>query len=201
MIIRAATQADLTTIIPELGKTFAADPSLGWILRESDDPQGILEAFYGAVSEHALSVGYIDVAEEDGEFLGASVWMPPSETLPLKVLRKSLPAVKKIGKAVPTLVKYLYASSKVSLPFPSWHLEIIVVNERARGRGIGSRLLDHGIERVGADAARLEATSQRSAKLYTSRGFIVLGEVKTPAPTPEIIMWRPASSPYVPDRS
>lgn len=198
MNIRSANRGDLGVIIPALGKTFAEDPSLGWILRKSNDAEGILTDFYGIVAEHVVEHGYIDVIEDEGEFLGAAVWTQPGGEMPLRALRKAAPIVSKLGKSAPTLFKYLRASSKVRLPFPSWHLEVIIVNANARGRGIGSKLLDYGIHRVGADAARLEATSQRSAKLYASRGFIVLGEIQTPAPTPEIVMWRPAASPYIP---
>ncbi|AZQ75958.1 MULTISPECIES: GNAT family N-acetyltransferase [Flaviflexus] len=194
MIIRPAIRADLDAVASNLGTVFAADPSLGWVLRKADDPESLLADFYRLIIDSAFERGIIDVAEDEGDFLGSAVWTAPGQEVPASVLRKALPLVRRLGKAAPTLLRYLRAYSAVKIPFPAWHLEVIAVTERARGRGVGSALLDAGLERCGDEAARLEATSTRAAKLYASRGFVPLGEVKTPAPVPEIIMWKPSST-------
>lgn len=192
MKIQPAAPADLDMIAGHLGRTFAADPSLGWILRNSRDPVDILTKFYSYVAAEVTTIGCIDIAWDGDEYLGSAVWMPPGTKLPRRVLRRALRLVPQVGRAWPILLRYGKAASVVKLPFPAWYLTVIAVEEAARGRGVGSALLDAGLERVGKDAARLEATSERAASLYESRGFVRLGEVKTPAPTPEINMWRPA---------
>lgn len=195
MKIRPAEPAEFTIVADNLARTFAADPSVGWILRKSRDPIRLLSDFFRIITTDVAAIGHIDTVWDDGEYLGAAVWMPPTTMLPRRALLRALPLLRQVGSAWPMLARYGLAASSVKLPFPAWHLSVIAVGENVRGRGVGSALLDAGLTRVGAEAARLEATSERSAKLYQSRGFIRLGEVPSPAPVPEIIMWRPAGRP------
>ena len=194
MIVVPATKNDVDEVVRNLGRTFAADPSLGWVLRKASDPVGIFTAYYDIIVREALEIGNVDVAKEGDDFLGTAVWLPPGVHFSTRSSLKALPLLRHTGTAAPTLLRYLRATTTVKLPFPAWYLAVISVDEKARGKGVGSALLDAGVERFGDDAAMLEATSARAAKLYESRGFFPLGELKTPAPTPEIIMWRPARS-------
>ena len=59
--------------------------------------------------------------------------------------------------------------------YKHWYLFNIGVLEEYRGRGIGSRLLDYGTERIGDYPAYLEASTYDSARLYERRGFFSLG--------------------------
>lgn len=192
MIVEPARASDISDVVEHLGRTFAVDPSVGWILRRAKDPVALTTSVYRWIVDGALSFGHVDVARDGNVYLGSAVWLPPDAHLRLPPLREVLPLLPLMAGAGMSLLRYGYASSRVKLPFPAWHLMVIAVTEAARGKGVGSALLDTGLARCGPDAVKLEATSERSAALYESRGFIRLGEVKTPAPTPEIIMWRPA---------
>ena len=191
MKIRPMELSELDLIAEHLGRTFAADPSLGWVVRNSRDPEGLIAAFYSIVTAELTAIGHIDTAWDGDEYLGSAIWMPPGAKLPRSVLSKAIRLVPRVGRAWLSLIRYLQAASTVKLPFPAWYLSVIAVEESARGRGVGSALLDAGLSRIGGEAARLEATSERAAKLYESRGFIRLGELTTPVPAPEINMWRP----------
>ena len=192
MRIRPMEPSELDLIAEHLGRTFAADPSVGWVIRSSRDPEGLLTALYSIIAAEVMSIGRIDTAWDGDEYLGSAIWMPPGVKLPRSVLSKAIRLVPQVGRAWPSLIRYMQAANAVKLPFPAWYLSVIAVEESARGRGVGSALLDAGLSRIRGEAARLEATSERAASLYQSRGFVRLGEVKTPAPSPEIIMWRPA---------
>lgn len=193
MKIRPAEPVDLPAVVNHLGRTFAADPSVGWVVRKTQDPVALLTGLYEIIAREVINIGHIDTAWDGDEYLGAAVWMPPRAKQPRSALGPAIRLLPQIGRAWPTVIRYMISSGAVKLPFPAWYLSVIAVEDNARGRGVGSALLDAGLERVGTDAARLEATSERAASLYKTRGFIRLGEVKTVAPEPEIIMWRPTS--------
>ncbi|WP_182353648.1 GNAT family N-acetyltransferase [Flaviflexus huanghaiensis] len=195
MLIEAARPSDIETIADHLGRTFAADPSIGWILRKAADPAALTTAYYRIVTERVLEVGHIDVAREGEAYLGCAVWLPPGVELPEPSPAQALALFGQAKGARLLLLRYLKAISRVRMPFPAWYLAVIAVNDAARGKGVGSALLDMGLERCGTHPIKLEATSMRSAKLYESRGFIHLGELATPAPTPEYYMWRPRLKP------
>ena len=56
--------------------------------------------------------------------------------------------------------------------YKHWYLFNIGVLEEFRGRGIGSKLLDYGTERIGDHPAYLEASTYDSARLLRARGFL-----------------------------
>ena len=63
---------------------------------------------------------------------------------------------------------------------PHWYLPLIGVDVSKRGRGYGSTLLRHALERCDRDGlpAYLEATSPRSKPLYERHGFEELGMIQ-----------------------
>lgn len=78
---------------------------------------------------------------------------------------------------------------------PHWYLYMIAVSPLARGRGVGSALLRHGLERVDADGlpTHLESTTPASRRLYERHGFRQVAELGA-APLPLYwAMTRPAA--------
>lgn len=78
---------------------------------------------------------------------------------------------------------------------PMWHLLTLAVDPDRQGRGLGSRLLDHGLVRV--DAARLpcvlDTENPAAARLYESRGFRVVETARVGKDGPVVrLMIRPA---------
>lgn len=67
-----------------------------------------------------------------------------------------------------------------------WYLYMIAVSPLARGAGVGSALLRHGLARVDAEgvAAHLESTTPASRRLYARHGFAQVAELSaSPLPT------------------
>ena len=62
---------------------------------------------------------------------------------------------------------------------PHWYLYMVAVAPAARGRGIGGRLLGHGLRRVDAEGlpAHLESTTPGSRRLYERFGFRQVAEL------------------------
>ena len=195
-MIEAANRAD----IPELSELFADifvdDDTLGWLVHKARDPRAeLVKGFQILLGEYYLPLGIIDIVRgADGTIQAGAAWMKPEVEMPRRVRYRMLAWVMSTGRARMDIYRYIRESGHVSLPFPHWYLFTIAVSDKARGSGVGSRLLTAGLERCGDQAVQLEATTARSAGLYARHGFITLGEAPTHAPQPEFIMWKPAQS-------
>ncbi|MWJ20017.1 N-acetyltransferase, partial [Clavibacter michiganensis subsp. michiganensis] len=77
---------------------------------------------------------------------------------------------------------------------PHWRLAEVGVGAAARGLGVGSALLAHGLARVDADgsAVYLESSTERNRALYLRNGFAELGELAGLAGARPVAMWRSA---------
>ncbi|MWJ86787.1 N-acetyltransferase, partial [Clavibacter michiganensis subsp. michiganensis] len=77
---------------------------------------------------------------------------------------------------------------------PHWRLAEVGVGAAARGLGVGSALLAHGLARVDAEgsAAYLESSTERNRALYLRNGFAELGELAGLAGSRPVAMWRSA---------
>lgn len=195
MKVARAEMSDLGEIVELYADAFVGDPSVGWVVRRAKEPRAILHRVFSILlAEHYLPRGIIDtVRDDDGELLGTAAWEPPGVNVPASVNARLLAVLPKAGLAAADMLAYEYHLSKVKLPFPCWYLFTLAVKSTARGRGIGSLLLDHGMERCGEEAIMLEASSARSARLYQTKGFFALGASPSPGPQGEIVMWRPAA--------
>ncbi|RII89814.1 N-acetyltransferase, partial [Clavibacter michiganensis] len=77
---------------------------------------------------------------------------------------------------------------------PHWRLAEVGMGAAARGLGVGSALLAHGLARVDADgsAAYLESSTARNRALYLRNGFAELGALTGLAGSRPVAMWRSA---------
>ena len=71
---------------------------------------------------------------------------------------------------------------------PCWFLDAVGVAPTAQGRGLGRRLVLHGLERARAEGcpAFLETGNPRNVPFYESLGFQVVGEQRAPDGGPMI---------------
>ena len=63
---------------------------------------------------------------------------------------------------------------------PCWYLPLIGVDPACQGRGYGSALLRHALDRCDRDGiiAYLESSNPRNISLYLRHGFVALGEIQ-----------------------
>jgi ribosomal protein S18 acetylase RimI-like enzyme len=75
---------------------------------------------------------------------------------------------------------------------PRWYLFILGVERAAQGRGLGSALLGHRLERMDTSAlpVYLESSNERNIAFYARHGFEVTGEVTIPQGPTIWPMWR-----------
>ncbi|MEX0911853.1 MAG: GNAT family N-acetyltransferase [Gemmatimonadota bacterium] len=134
------------------------------------------------------------------ELAGVAIWMPPgSERVSLgeKIAAGLLGAPAAIGIGG---TRRLLASRKAlervrarSLPGKHWYLVLIGVDPQHQGRGVGSSLMRHVLDRADDDGlpCYLETANKASRKTFQQFGFEVIGEAVGPRGLPAWAMVRP----------
>ncbi len=193
MDIRRANQSDLPAVANLLGSVFSEDPVLLEYIGKRPDPRRVLtQIFTWELEDFYLPHGAVDVAEEDGTLLGVALWAPPGASAGLGSQLRRLPGLARLlGRGLPRALRLQNAWAKATPNFPHWYLYTLATAPEARGNGVGSALLDSGLNRAGSNAIYLEATSERAASLYERSGFVRLGRIPTKMSALEIGMWRP----------
>lgn len=184
--IREARPEELPELLDVLVEAFTPDPFMRVLLGEEPQPEKIRGLFELQLKSLYIPRGFIDVAvDNDGAILGTAQWMPPEGqqgTLKLE-LRDGPKYLKILGaRALRHVIATDIYIRKHRPAFDHWYLHTIGVRATAQGRGVGSALLEHGITRFNGTAAYLEASTPRSATLYTRHGFVPVGTYKGTSP-------------------
>lgn len=210
--IRAAGGDDLPAVSDLLTEVFSTDPLMRAITAPAPDPLVALRHLHEAeLSHHYLSGApatpvAVDVATGGGgELLGVALWDAPSQeganpSGPLGPgdCRGQVPAgidLEVLGGAWELCLLDGQLCEAVRPLEPHWYLYMIAVSKRARGLGVGSRLLERGLGR--ADAAgvttHLESTTLASKRLYERHGFREVAQIGPCGPLPRYwALTRPA---------
>lgn len=193
MQIKPGRHNDIAAIAELLRKVFIDDPVLAEYVARSRDPELALERFFTTeLKKFYIPKGVVDTVKEDGKLLGVALWARPNVPITkLDELRMLPGLMRALGRSFPRARQFDSYDAAATPGFPHWYLYSIVVSDSARGKGVGSMLLDHGIERAADWPIYLESTTAGSRKLYERKGFIPLGIVPSAHPVPEMGMWRP----------
>ena len=127
------------------------------------------------------------------EFAGGALWLPPSvqpdEKALVALMERSIDP-KRLQFVFTVLEKMEgYHPSE-----PHWYLPLIGVEPARQGRGHGSALLCHALERIDREgqSAYLESSNPRNISLYERHGFEKLGAIQAGAsPTMVPMLRRP----------
>jgi ribosomal protein S18 acetylase RimI-like enzyme len=195
--IRTARAADLEGVSRVLAEAFAEDPVLaGFVPAGSRHHSRMALLFAALLRSGPLPDGTVDVAvDARGGILGAAVWEAPGGIPAHRTLRQAPTFLRALG-----IVGSLRAAVRLRTldrarpGLPHWRLAEVGVSAAARGLGVGSALLAHGLARVDAEgsAAYLESSTTRNRALYLRNGFAELGELTGLAGSRPVAMWRAA---------
>ena len=192
--LRVAGPDDLDAVVDLLTGVFLDDPLMSTIAAAAPDPRAALghlhrvelAAHYLAADPAARADSRVDLAVDatSGEPLGVALWDAPSSTDvvgPLGPGSEPPPGLDLdlLGGAW-ELCLVDAAQCEAHRPAePHWYLYMVAVAPAARGRGIGGRLLGHGLRRVDAEGlpAHLESTTPGSRRLYERFGFRQVAEL------------------------
>ena len=192
--LRAAGPDDLDAVVDLLTGVFLDDPLMSAIAATAPDPRAALghlhrvelAAHYLAADPAARADSRVDLAVDatSGEPLGVALWDAPSSTDvvgPLGPGSEPPPGLDLdlLGGAWELCLADAAQCEAHRPAEPHWYLYMVAVAPAARGRGIGGRLLGHGLRRVDAEGlpAHLESTTPGSRRLYERFGFRQVAEL------------------------
>jgi ribosomal protein S18 acetylase RimI-like enzyme len=195
--IRTARAADLEGVSRVLAEAFAEDPVLAGFVPAGPRHHSRMALLFAALLRSGpLPDGTVDVAvDARGGILGAAAWEAPGGIPAHRTLRQAPTFLRALG-----IVGSLRAAVRLRTldrarpGLPHWRLAEVGVGAAARGLGVGSALLAHGLARVDAEgsAAYLESSTTRNRELYRRNSFAELGELTGLAGSRPVAMWRAA---------
>lgn len=160
-----------------------------WLVPDEARRRMILPAHFGLFVEHALRYGTVYTTEA---FEGVAVWLPSNGVPEIPDFAERNSAA--CGDRVPYF-DALGACFEQHHPIASHvYLQFLAVDPGMHGRGIGSSLLEvhHKVADDAGLPAYLEASSERSRRLYLRHGYTDLGDPLYPEGgcPPLYPMWR-----------
>ncbi len=192
--VMALPQARLAQAADVLARCFFDNLNFVDLFPDSGARARALIHLQRACLRDALAFGHVDVAvgsETDaGEILGVAAWLPPG-AFPLSPWRqlRTGPDVGRVlaaaPRSIPRLVQFMTALGRMHPAQPHWYLEVVGVDPRVRGLGVGTRLLERGLARTDAagEASYLETMTERNVAWYRKLGFEI--EMSRVSFTPE----------------
>ena len=195
--IRTARPADIDDTARVLAEAFADDPVLaGFVPAGARRSERRALLFAAMMRSGPLAAGTVDVAvDARGRILGAAVWERPGGVPTGRLLAQAPAFLGALGvRGALRAVGHLRALRRARPGLPHWYLAEVGVGAAARGLGVGSALLRHGLARVDAagGAAYLESSTERNRALYRRSAFLELGTLPAVADARPAAMWRPA---------
>ena len=192
--LRAAGPGDLDAVVDLLTGVFLDDPLMSAIATAAPEPRAALghlhrvelAAHYLAADPAVRADSRVDLAVDaaGGAPLGVALWDAPSSADvvgPLGPGNEPPPGLDLdlLGGAWELCLPDAAQCEAHRPAEPHWYLYMVAVAPAARGRGIGGRLLGHGLKRVDAEGlpAHLESTTPGSRRLYERFGFRQVAEL------------------------
>jgi len=187
-LVRTASVNDAQRCVQVLTMAFEDDPVCRWIWR---DRQQYLESFPRFALAFAGGAIHLASAHYYGDFSGVAMWLPPGshpdEESLLEVIDQTV--FKERKDAMFSMFEQMEAHHPTE---PHWYLPLIGVEPASQGRGIGSMLQRHVLDRCDDERvlAYLEATSPRNIVLYKRLGFEPIGRIQVADCPPVVPMLR-----------
>lgn len=185
-MIRPATPSDVPAISQLMAEAFWDDDAISDYFKgiaqidlaseRAERAAALAPIFARQLEVDYLPNGVVDVAAEGSQILGAALW-----SLPGASYTSFSDYVRMYGGHAYRMLLRDVQSGELHPEEPHWYLYTLTVSPAAQGKGIGSSLLAHGLQRAD-DSSRpvyLEATSVGSQRLYERKGFRLMREIPT----------------------
>jgi len=194
---RRANQNDTGAIARLFAAAFMTDPVMDWIARAGPKrAQGLERFFFWLLQVRAIPFGEVWMSEDASV---AAAWLPPDTpaspggfveqmTLLPMFLRLCGLARMSRGSAMGNAMEKNHPHER------HFYLAFIGVAPRLQGLGLGGALLEATLARVDAvhEAAYLENSNPKNARLYERAGFVARKNIAPPGAPPLVGMWRKA---------
>lgn len=175
-VIPIATGEDRQRALAVLARAFAGDPVSQWLYPDEAAFERQFPRFAEAFAGRAFVHG---TADRTADGAGVALWLPPhvrpDGAAMAGIVATTVPWTKQ------NEISGLMSDAGQHHPRqPHWYLAMMGVEPDDQGRGLGTALARHGLERCerSGEPAYLEASSERSRALYERLGFRVVATVQ-----------------------
>ncbi|MCM5569334.1 GNAT family N-acetyltransferase [Burkholderiaceae bacterium FT117] len=182
--VTCADESQRGAAISVIALAFVNDPLTRWAVPSAASYLAAMPAFIDAFGGNGLAHGATYLAD-DG--MGAAMWLPPG-IQPDEERMGSLMQEHVAGQTLEDLLAVFEQMGRYHPEVPHWYLPLIGVDPACQGRGLGSALMRHALERCDADGvqAYLESSNPRNVPLYERHGFEALGVIQVGG-SPQVI--------------
>src|SRR5271154_5478154 len=160
-----------------LARAFREDPAWGWVLPDPRRRQVLLPWLFRI----GFEITDADVWTTPGDVLGCARWLAPGrpQVHVATMLRALVSTPLRLREATPRFLAYgraVEAMRAEIVPEPHWYLAGIGVDPSEQRHGIGSALLQPGIEAAARtrQPCALLTNSERNLPFYEENGFEVI---------------------------
>jgi GNAT superfamily N-acetyltransferase len=192
MAVRPVRDGDVDRLAVVLARAFHDDPVTRWVYA-SDRRRPFWATRFFAWQLRRLLPQDVTWTTADGD-AGAALWALPGRWREdardtLSLLRLTLPGV------LPRLPRILRGLSQVEVRHPAerhLYLAVLGVDPGRQGTGVGSRLIQPGLDLCDRERlpAYLETGKEANLAFYGRHGFHVLDRLELPKGPPVWFLWR-----------
>lgn len=186
--VRLAEPAELGDTVHLFADAFVGDPMITWPLTDPS-PAAIASMFSIVIEEAYGPMGVVWVIGQEAVD-GAAVWLAPEQTARFDEIEVATrPKVDALTEDEGARYATFWDWIGEHVPDePCWFLDILGVRRAARGRGLASALVGHGLDRARAAGlpAILETGNPANVPMYEHLGFRVVDQSNAPDGGPTI---------------
>jgi GNAT superfamily N-acetyltransferase len=190
--VRRAEAGGLSAVASVLGRAFVTEPMMCWPLGPGEDLEKRLVRAFELFLEPLIGLGMVWEANAG---VGASVWIPPKAGdywTEAQLDRRVYSLTDDGGRRWDAF--WTWVESR----FPEdglWQLDSVAVEPTIQGHGIGSALIEDGLNRARSTKTGvfLETGTARNVTLYERFGFRVVDDCDPPEGGPHVwfMRWDP----------
>ena len=173
-----------------MDKAFYSDPTVEWVLPTLRDFTSVHHKLVGIWAEPVIDRGAVHC---HSDFAGAAIWYPPATRFDEEAFFDVIRCCSRPDR-IEAFFALVEACGKHRPTAPFWELELLAVDPVCQGQGIGSALLEHGLQAC-VDKTMpvyLESSNPANLSLYRRFGFELLAEVQLPGTPKRFPMLRKA---------
>ena len=188
--VRSATDRDLHSVVNVITLAFATDPMARWAFPDPAIYLGVMPDVVKAFGGRGLQHGTVHLVENGA---AAAMWLPPG-VQPDSEQLAALTDQHAPRERNEDMMQVFEQMDRYHPSDPCWYLPLIGVDPVCQGRGYGSALLRHALERCDRDGlpAYLESSNPRNIPLYERHGFVTMGRIQAgSSPTVVPMLRRP----------
>jgi GNAT superfamily N-acetyltransferase len=194
VVVRKATDADVTALSQTLARAFHDDPVISWMIPD-DEKRLRLGPFGFGTWLQKIYMPKAEVYTDETRSVGA-LWAPPGKwRMSVGLQARLAPRMFRLFgvRRMPTILKGLATLDKAHPDEqPHYYLGILGTDPDHQGKGLASAAMQPVLERCDTQGlgAYLESSKEANIPFYRRHGFEVTGEVHMPEGPPLWPMWR-----------